>query len=139
MLDENEDVFISALKQDLNKPVQVIFFLLVGTASRAISVFYSHTIILCLARSSDRFLNMPDMPLIAWRNLDNNALSSLHCGFQSGLASSCCLCLTKTRVWCIFLPDLQLANPPTIWKKGAEGYKVKLSKKYTSNCRMCNA
>jgi hypothetical protein len=37
-----------------------------------------------------------------------------------------------------FLPGLQLANPPTIWKKGAEGYKVKLSKKYTSNCRKCN-
>jgi hypothetical protein len=37
-----------------------------------------------------------------------------------------------------FLPGLQLANPPAIWKKGAEGYKVKLSKKYTSKCRMCN-
>jgi hypothetical protein len=39
MLDENEDVFISALKQDLKKPVQVIFFLLVGTVSRDIKIF----------------------------------------------------------------------------------------------------
>jgi hypothetical protein len=40
MLDENEDIFISALKQDLNKPVQVIFFLLVA--------YYCYMVILCL-------------------------------------------------------------------------------------------
>jgi hypothetical protein len=61
MLDENEDVFISALKQDLNKPVQVIFFLLVETVcillrqGSDVSFFYPEKTVFIVSTTKEIF------------------------------------------------------------------------------------